>query len=92
MTNCLDGDSFCGICAANYGGHEYQIPEYKRSNVVVGVYTLYITCSYFVPSPIYFTPIKDVKTIEIKEEETSFSGKKMNINYINLFLFLIILF
>ena len=92
MTNCLDGDSFCGICAANYGGHEYQIPDYKRSNVVVGVYTLYITCSYFVPSPIYFTPIKDVKTIEIKEEETSFSGKIINIKYINLLLFLIILF
>ena len=92
MTNCVESDSFCGIFVANYGGHEYQIPEYKRSNVVVGLYTLYTTCSYFVPSPVYFTPIKDIKTIEIKEEEQSFSRKILNINYINLFLFLIIFF
>ena len=88
MTNCDEDDSFCGIFVANYGGHEYQIPEYKRSNVVVGEYTMYITCSHFVPSPIYFTTIKDVLTVEIKEE--SFSGK-IKIKCIYLFLFLIIL-
>ena len=87
MTNCVEDDTFCGIFVANYGGHEYQIPDNKRSDVVVGEYSMYITCSHFVPSPVYFTSIKNVITMEIKEE--SFSGKKLIFKYINLFLFLI---
>ena len=89
MINCEEGDTFCGIFVANYGGHEYEIPENKKADVVIGEYTMYITCSHFVPSPIYFTSIKSVKTMEIKEE--SFSGKLLSLKYINLFLFLIIL-
>ena len=88
MTNCLEDDSFCGIFVANYGGHSYEIPDKKKSDVVVGEYTLYITCSYFVPSPIYFTSIKNIKTIEIKEE--SFSRKLIYLKFLNIFLFLII--
>ena len=89
MTNCLDDESFCGIFVANYGGHIYEIPSNKKSNVVVGEYTFYITCSYFVPSPIYFTSIKSVITFEIKEEEASL-GKILRINNLILFLFLIL--
>ena len=88
MINCVDGDSFCGLFVANYGGHEYKIPDNKKDNIVVGEYTLYITCSHFVPSPIYFTPIKSVITMEIKDE--SFSKKLLSNKYINLFLYLIL--
>ena len=37
-----------------------EIPDKKKSDVVVGEYTLYITCSYFVPSPLYFTSIPPI--------------------------------
>ena len=88
MTNCNEDETFCGLFVANYEGHEYQIPEIKRSNVVVGEYTMYITCSHFVPSPIYFTSIKSIITMEIKEE--SFSKELKQVKYINILLFLML--
>ena len=88
MTNCNEDESFCGVFIANYGGHEYQIPDNKRTNIVTGEYTLYITCSHFVPSPLYFTSIKSIITMTIKEE--SFSKELINIKYINILLFLIL--
>ena len=88
MTNCNEDETFCGLFVANYEGHEYQIPENKRSNVVVGEYTMYITCSHFVPSPIYFTSIKSIITMEIKEE--SFSKELKQVKYINILLFLML--
>ena len=90
MTNCKNGDTNCGVFVANYGGHIYQIPEERRRNLADGVYSMYITCSYFVPSPVYFTEIKNVFNKEISSE--SFSGKILIINcfYLSLFIFLLL--
>ena len=89
MTNCNENDAYCGVFVANYGGHEYQIPDSKKKDVVVGEYTMYITCSNFVPSPVYFTSIKNVITMEVKEQ--SFSGILKNKKYYILILSLILL-
>ena len=50
---------------------------------------MYITCSHFVPSPIYFSDIKNIMTKEIISE--SFSGKFLYIKYVYLFLFIFLL-
>ena len=78
MTNCLFSDSHCGVFVANYGGHQYQIPESRRRSFADGIYSMYITCSHFVPSPVYFSKIKNILTKEIKSE--SFSGRFLYIN------------
>ena len=89
MTNCKLEETHCGVFAANYQGHLYRIPEGKRKNLDSGIYSMYITCSHFVPSPVYFSSIKIVLTKEIVSE--SFSGKILYINYIYLLLFIFLL-
>ena len=89
MTNCGVDENHCGVFVANYGGHQYKIPEGRRRNLGDGVYSMYITCSHFVPSPIYFSDIKNIMTKEIISE--SFSGKFLYIKYVYLFLFIFLL-
>ena len=89
MTNCLAGESYCGIFVANYGGHQYKIPDNRRKNMADGFYSMYITCSHFVPSPVYFSKVKNIMTKEIISQ--SFSGKFLYINYIYLVLFISLL-
>ena len=89
MTNCLAGESYCGIFVANYGGHQYKIPDNRRKNMADGFYSMYITCSHFVPSPVYFSKVKNIMTKEIISQ--SFSGKFLYINYIYLILFISLL-
>ena len=89
MTNCKLEETHCGVFVANYEGHQYRIPEGKRKNLDSGIYSMYIACSHFVPSPVYFSGIKIVLTKEIVSE--SFSGKILYINYIYLLLFIFLL-
>ena len=89
MTNCKLEETHCGVFVANYEGHQYRIPEGKRKNLDTGFYSMYVTCSHFVPSPIYFSSIKLVSTKEIVS--VSFSGKILYIKYIYLLLFISLL-
>ena len=89
MTNCRLDEILCGVFVANYGGHQYKIPDSKRRNMAEGVYSMYITCSHFVPSPVYFSDIKNIMTKEIKS--VSFSENFFYINYIYLLIFIILL-
>jgi hypothetical protein len=89
MTNCRLDETLCGVFVANYGGHQYKIPDSKRRNMAEGVYSMYITCSHFVPSPVYFSDIKNIMTKEIKS--VSFSENFFYINYIYLLIFIILL-
>ena len=89
MTNCKSDDYFCGVFVANYGGHQYKIPDNRRKNLATGVYSMYATCSNFVPSPVYFSEIKSFMTQEITG--VSFSGNFLYINYIYLFILISLL-
>ena len=89
MTNCKTDEFHCGVFVANYGGHQYKIPEERRKNIAEGVYSMYITCSHFVPSPIYFSKIKNIMTKEVKN--LSFSGNILYINYIYLLIFIFLI-
>ena len=90
MTNCKSDETLCGVFVANYGGHLYKIPETRRRNIAEGVYSMYITCSHFVPSPVYFSEIKNIMTKEVKS--VSFSENFFYINYIYLLIYLILLY
>ena len=89
MTNCKSDDYFCGVFVANYGGHQYKIPDNRRKNLATGVYSMYATCSNFVPSPVYFSEIKSFMTQEITG--VSFSRNFLYINYIYLFILISLL-
>ena len=89
MTNCFENDAYCGVFVANYGGHEYKIPDNKKKDVVVGEYTMYIACSHFVPSPVYYTSVKAINTMEINE--VSFSEKIKTKNIIGLLLLILLI-
>ena len=90
MTNCKSDETLCGVFVANYVGHQYKIPETRRRNIAEGIYSMYITCSHFVPSPVYFSEIKNIMTKEVKS--VSFSENFFYINYIYLLIYLILLY
>jgi hypothetical protein len=90
MINCKLDETLCGVFVANYGGHQYKIPDTRRKNLGEGVYSMYITCSHFVPSPVYFSEIKNVLTKEI--QSVSFSEYFFYINYIYLLIFIFLLY
>ena len=90
MINCKLDETLCGVFVANYGGHQYKIPDTRRKNLGEGVYSMYIACSHFVPSPVYFSEIKNVLTKEI--QSVSFSEYFFYINYIYLLIFIFLLY
>ena len=92
MINCQKDENYCGVFLANYGGCYYKIPDSKKTELVEGDYFLYVTCSHLMPSPIYFTSIKNVYTINV-EESSSFAWwlKKINFEILLILLCLCLL-